>query len=312
MPTKDTEAHTQPLEEKKIATLGRQVGTFTGGGKEKELHSDLPITPTSFAPAVQTPDYAITPSPNITASAPLSVKALAIQPSALALMEAKQVNGNTAAKANPIFSVPQLPPKTGSQVRPSNPDQEIALTFDDGPWPQTTQQVLEILKQQNVKATFFCVGEMVQRYPQLAKLIVADGHEIGNHTWHHWYRRMDPDTAANEINSTEALLYKTTGVKTSLFRPPGGILTNGVADYAEHHNYDVVMWSDDSVDYRRPAVSRLVNNVLREARAGGIVLMHDGGGNRLQTVKALPQIIDGLRKRGYRFVTVSELLAKPG
>ena len=254
------------------------------------------------------PNQPITPSPNITDSVPLSVKAIASQPS---VIEAKQVNGNTAVKATPIFSVPQPPPKTGSQVRLSNPNQEIALTFDDGPWPQTTQQVLEILEQQNIKATFFCVGEMVQKYPQLAKLIVADGQEIGNHTWHHWYQRMDPDTAAKEINSTEALLYKTTGVKTSLFRPPGGILTNGVADYAEQHNYNVVMWSDDSVDYRRPSVSRLINNVLREARAGGIVLMHDGGGNRSQTVKALPQIIDGLKKRGYRFVTISELLAKP-
>ena len=245
----------------------------------------------------------------VTGSKPLSARAVASQPS---LTAAKQVNGKTAAKVKSlIFNVPQ--PSQGkiiTQVAPSNPDKVIALTFDDGPWPQTTQQVLEILKQQNIKATFFCIGEMVQKYPQLAKLIVADGQAIGNHTWHHWYRRMNPETAANEIDSTEALLYKTTGVKTSLFRPPGGILTNGVVDYAKQNNYDVVMWSDDSVDYRRPPVSQLVNNVLREAKSGGIVLMHDGGGNRLQTVRALPQIIDGLRKRGYRFVTVSKLIGK--
>jgi chitin deacetylase len=98
------------------------------------------------------------------------------------------------------------------------------------------------------------------------------------------------------------------GVKTSLFRPPYGILNNGVADYAKKNNYAVLMWSDDSIDYRRPPVSRLVNNVLKDAKPGGIVLMHDGGGDRSHTVKALPQIITSLKQHGYKFVTIPELL----
>lgn len=186
-------------------------------------------------------------------------------------------------------------------------DKAIALTFDDGPWPKSTEQILDILKQHNIKSTFFWIGQNVQNYPQLAQKVVADGHVIGNHTWHHWYRYMDRDTAAREIERTAAVIFKTTGVKTSLFRPPGGILNNGPADYAKTHQYGVAMWSADSEDYIRPSVSRLVKNVLRKAKPGGIVLMHDGGGDRSRTVQALPLIIAALKQSGYRFVTVPEL-----
>jgi chitin deacetylase len=184
----------------------------------------------------------------------------------------------------------------------------IALTFDDGPWPQTTVQVLDILKQNDVKGTFFVVGQNVKNYPDLMKRIVADGHGIGNHTWHHWYHAMNPQTAAYEVENTTNLIYKTTGVKTGLFRPPGGMMHNGVAAYARNSKYAVVMWSSDSIDYSRPSVPKLINNVFRQAKPGGIVLMHDGGGNRSQTVQALPTIIENFRKQGYSFVTVSELL----
>lgn len=208
-----------------------------------------------------------------------------------------------------IFTVPNgFGGKIIQQAQLSKPDKVIALTFDDGPAPKYTQQVLQILKQQNIKATFFCVGEMVHYFPQIAKLEVADGHAIGNHTWHHWYRKMNLPVAEREIESTATVIYQTMGVKTFLFRPPYGILNNGVADYAKKNSYAVLMWSDDSIDYRRPPVSRLVNNVLKDAKPGGIVLMHDGGGDRSHTVKALPQIIASLKQRGYRFVTIPELL----
>ena len=208
-----------------------------------------------------------------------------------------------------IFTVPnEFQGKIIRQVQISTPDKVIALTFDDGPAPKYTQQVLQILKQQNIKATFFCVGEMVHYFPQIAKLEVADGHAIGNHTWHHWYRKMNLSVAAREIESTATAIYQTTGVKTFLFRPPYGILNNGVADYAKKNNYAIFMWSDDSTDYRHPPVSRLVNNVLKDAKTGGIVLMHDGGGDRSHTVQALPQIIASLKQRGYKFVTIPELL----
>ena len=184
----------------------------------------------------------------------------------------------------------------------------IALTFDDGPWPNTTAKVLDILKKNRIKSTFFVVGQNVKNYPDLTKQIVADGHIIANHTWHHWYHQMNAQAAAYEVANTTDIIYQTTGVRTSLFRPPGGIMNNGVAAYAKNNKYAVIMWSADSMDYSRPAVPRLMNNIFREAKPGGIVLMHDGGGDRSHTVKALPEIISRFRKQGYEFVTVPELL----
>ncbi|MBD2300544.1 polysaccharide deacetylase family protein [Nostoc sp. FACHB-190] len=190
-----------------------------------------------------------------------------------------------------------------------SPNQKvIALTFDDGPWPESTAQVLDILKQNNVKATFFVVGQNVKNYPDLLKRVSAEGHVVANHTWHHWYHVMNQQAAAYEIEHTTELIYKITGVKTNLFRPPGGIMHNGVAAYAKNAKYAIVMWSTDSVDYSQPAVPKLINNVFQLAKPGGIVLMHDGGGNRSRTVQALPEIISRFRKQGYSFVTVPELL----
>jgi peptidoglycan-N-acetylglucosamine deacetylase len=208
--------------------------------------------------------------------------------------------------------LPRVPTRfqgaTIAEAKLSPSQKVIALTFDDGPWPGTTAQVLDILKQNDVKGTFFVVGQNIKNYPDLMKRIVAEGHDIGNHTWHHWYHAMSPQAAAYEIENTTNLIYKTTGVRTGLFRPPGGIMHNGVAAYARNSKYAIVMWSSDSIDYSRPSVPKLISNIFRGARPGGIVLMHDGGGNRSQTVQALPTIIENFRKQGYSFVTVSELL----
>ena len=197
-----------------------------------------------------------------------------------------------------VISEAKLPP--GKKV--------IALTFDDGPWPSSTAKVLDILKKNNIKGTFFVVGQNVKNYPDLTKRVVTDGHIIANHTWHHWYHHMNAQAAAYEVANTTDIIYQTTGVKTSLFRPPGGNMRNGVAAYAKSNKYAVIMWSSDSMDYSRPGVPRLINNIFREAKPGGIVLMHDGGGDRSHTVKALPEIISKFRKQGYEFVTVPELL----
>ncbi|MEH1950603.1 MAG: polysaccharide deacetylase family protein [Nostoc sp.] len=189
------------------------------------------------------------------------------------------------------------------------PEQKvIALTFDDGPWPESTGQVLDILKKNQIKGTFFLIGQNVKNYPGLVKQEIAEGHVIGNHTWHHWYQFLNPQAAAYEIDHTADLIYQVTGIKTNLFRPPGGIMHNGVASYARNSKYAIIRWSSDSVDYSRPAVPKLINNVFRKAKPGGIVLMHDGGGNRSKTVQALPEIIANFRKQGYRFVTIPELL----
>ncbi|MEG3878937.1 polysaccharide deacetylase family protein [Microcoleus sp. herbarium7] len=185
----------------------------------------------------------------------------------------------------------------------------IALTVDDGPWPETTEQMLDIFKQNDVKATFFWIGKSIKNSPEIARRVVADGHAIGNHTWHHPYDPMDAAAAANEIDRTARLIYETTGVKTTFFRPPGGVLNNGLAKYAKEQNYSVVMWSVTSADTDpRAQPQAFVENVLKGAKPGAIVLMHDGGGDRSRTVQALPEMIAGLKQQGYRFVTIPELL----
>jgi peptidoglycan/xylan/chitin deacetylase (PgdA/CDA1 family) len=228
---------------------------------------------------------------------------------------AQQVEALESAIAEALnnFTIPtSFQGKTIYEVKPKSEEKVIALTFDDGPWPKTTQQVLDILKKKNVKATFFLVGQPLKEYPAIAQQIVADGHAIGNHTWSHRYNYMNEATAAKEINDTAALIYKITGVKTSYFRPPGGALRNGLATYAQKQKYVVAMWTVDSADsnIRRFGASTLVKNVLKEAKPGGIVLLHDGGGNHSPTVQALPKIIDKLKERGYKFVTMPELLEK--
>lgn len=199
--------------------------------------------------------------------------------------------------------------KTIFEASVNDSEKVIALTVDDGPWPETTEQMLDIFKQNDVKATFFWIGKSLENSPEIARRVVAEGHAIGNHTWHHLYDSMDAAMVANEIDRTAKLIYETTGVKTTYFRPPGGVLNNGLAKYAKEQNYSVVMWSVTSADTDpRAQPEAFVENVLKGAKPGAIVLMHDGGGDRSRTVKALPEMIAGLKKEGYRFVTIPQLL----
>lgn len=198
--------------------------------------------------------------------------------------------------------------KTIYQVSPRNQEKVIALTFDDGPWLETLK-VLAVLRQFDIKATFFILGRNLILYPEIIQQVVQGSHAVGNHTWTHPYGKMEPRKAKSEIENTSAKLQLMTGVKTRLFRPPGGILDNGTVEYARSKNYAIIMWSIDTKDYQQPSAEVLANRVLTQASPGDIVLMHDGGGNRFQTIEALKIIIPELQKRGYRFVTVPELLA---
>ncbi len=192
---------------------------------------------------------------------------------------------------------------------PAN-EKVIALTFDDGPWPQTTEKILATLKQENIKATFFMIGQPLKSYPEIAKKVMADGHAIANHTLHHWYNRMSPLVAQREIEDTAKIIKEVLNVETAYFRPPGGILHNGLVKYAESKQQSVLLWSVDSNDShpRRPSPAAMVKTVVSGATPGGIVLMHDGGGNHDNTAIALPEMITKLRAQGYSFVTIPELL----
>ncbi|NEP10999.1 MAG: polysaccharide deacetylase family protein [Symploca sp. SIO2C1] len=197
------------------------------------------------------------------------------------------------------------------QVQLSSPQKAIALTFDDGPSPDITPQVLSILKDNNLPATFFILGRNLKKFPRIGQQILADGHVLGNHTWHHWYHRMREFIIAREIESTAKLISEITGgVRTNLFRPPYGHRYNGIVDYARKRKDVVVLWSVDSEDWRGQdiSVAELVEQVVTEAEPGAIVLMHDTGGDDNKIVQALPKIIEELSDRGYTFVTIPQLL----
>ncbi len=183
----------------------------------------------------------------------------------------------------------------------------IALTFDDGPTAETLK-ILEILQKHNAVATFFCLGANLRENPGIAKRVVLAGNAIGNHTWHHYYHNVTEKTASDEIDNTGVHIYRSTGAKSLLFRPPGGRLNNGFADYAKKKNYVVVMWSIDPKDFSQPPAAAIARTVLSRATSGAIVLLHDGGGDRQQTVEAVSLIIPKLKQQGYRFVTVPQLL----
>lgn len=224
-----------------------------------------------------------------------------------AASEAKVASAKLISAETKGESVPQrFQGETVSQVA-GNPEKAIALTFEDGPWPEATEQILDILQQNHVRATFFMVGLQIKRYPELAKQVAQAGHAIGNHTWNHPLHEVSLAEAASEINDMEKLIYEITGVKPELFRPPAAVRGELTA-YARQQKYVNTLWSIDSQD---PYVSSpiLIDKVLKHAQPGGIVLMHDGGGDRFATVKALPQIISALKQQGYRLVTVPELLA---
>lgn len=220
----------------------------------------------------------------------------------------------TTAIANSIplnFDVPkEFQAKTIKDAPVLGAEKYIALTFDDGPWPETTEKILATLKQEKVKATFYMIGQPLKSFPEIGKKVLADGHVIANHTLHHWYKQMSPLVAQREIEDTAKIIKEVLNVETAYFRPPGGVLTNGLVAYALKHNQSVNMWSVDSGDSqpKRPSTEAILKTILTEATPGGIVLMHDGGGSHDNTAKAVPQIIAQLRDRGYKFVTVPELL----
>ncbi|SEO32434.1 polysaccharide deacetylase family protein [Paenibacillus sp. OV219] len=189
---------------------------------------------------------------------------------------------------------------------------DIALTFDDGPSPKATEEILDLLKEYNAKATFFVLGHRVKQFPNIIKREVAEGHEVANHTFHHVFftNGITPATVQKEIVSTEDSLIELTGRKPQLFRPPGGYYNEQTVEIAKRLGYTTVLWSwhQDTEDWRSPGIGFIVRKVLNNARSGDIVLLHDYVTGNIHTVKALRVILPELAERGFRFVTVSELI----
>jgi len=186
---------------------------------------------------------------------------------------------------------------------------EIALTFDDGPNPYYTPQVLNILKKYHVKATFFCIGRQVAAYPALVKQEYMAGHIIGNHSWSHPDMALLPPANINlQLVSTSNAIQKATGARPRYFRPPYGVMSVPVLTQAYHLGLTTVIWNDEARDWQLPGMSVIVERIFGLARNGAIILLHDGGGNRSQTVAALPYIIKGLRARSFQLVTIAQMM----
>ena len=192
----------------------------------------------------------------------------------------------------------------------------VALTFDDGPNPKWTPKVLDILKQKNCLATFFMIGKNAEDYPDLVRRVVAEGHEIGNHTYYHTNVAACPDwQTRTELNATQRLLEDLTGRSTTFFRPPynadtrpNDLLELNALDISQRLDYLTVLEDIDPEDWARPGADVILERVKTLRRQGSIILLHDAGGDRAQTVEALPKIIDYLRARGDTIVPVSRLL----
>ena len=184
----------------------------------------------------------------------------------------------------------------------------IALTFDDGPSPQFTLEILTLLGRAQVPATFFVVGREAARYPQLVQQTQAGGFEIGNHTWNHIMVPMTPEIAAQEVKRTDVFLTGLLKKRPMFFRPPGGELNTGVAAYAHAHGETVVTWSVDPRDYTQGITAdRIVDVVLKQVQPGSVLLFHDGGGDRTATIDALNVLLPALRARGFTFVSLQRL-----
>jgi cellulose synthase/poly-beta-1,6-N-acetylglucosamine synthase-like glycosyltransferase/peptidoglycan/xylan/chitin deacetylase (PgdA/CDA1 family) len=195
-------------------------------------------------------------------------------------------------------------------------EHQVAITFDDGPDPRWTPKILDILKAANVKAAFFLVGVNAERYPGLVRRIVDEGHEIGNHTYYHpnlalcW-----PEHIRLELNATQLLLETITGRATTLFRPPYAADTGPTQlselaplKIAEELNYLVVLENIDPQDWAKPGADIILRRIKQQRHDGSVILLHDAGGDRSQTVEALPRILDWLHKRGDTVVPLSTLL----
>ena len=184
----------------------------------------------------------------------------------------------------------------------------IAMTFDDGPHATNTPRLLDMLKQRKIKATFFVVGQCVQEYPAIMKRIVAEGHEVASHSWSHpLLSKMSEGGVTEQLQKTHDAIVNTTGVAPKTMRPPYGGFTANQRGWANAKwGYKIILWDVDPLDWKVRNAEHVTSEILRRTVAGSIILSHD---IHKTTVDAMPDTLDGLTGRGFKFVTVSELLA---
>jgi peptidoglycan/xylan/chitin deacetylase (PgdA/CDA1 family) len=212
------------------------------------------------------------------------------------------------------------PPPVSKPAEPSSPSisffehggaegNQLALTFDDGPVPGITERILDELKKRDLPATFFMIGRQVAAAPDLARRVLAEGHEIGNHTFtHRKLTELPDDEALEELEKTEAIFREAIDYKAAWFRPPFGAFRRAQAPMATARNLGVALWNVDSEDWQNPGEARIAENILTKSQPGSILLCHELS----QTADCLGFTLDQLLARSLQFVTVSTLFQSAG
>lgn len=216
------------------------------------------------------------------------------------------VKAEPAAKAEPAPEAPKAPTQvTFTRCNVDGP--YIAMTFDDGPHGTQTPRLLKMLRDRGIKATFFVVGQCVAEYPEIAKQIVKEGHEIGNHSWSHpSLSTMATDNVRDQLERTHNVIKQETGVAPTVMRPPYGNFTTQQRAWAHATwGYSVVLWDVDTLDWKHRSPAKTEATTLTNTHAGSIILCHD---IHSTTVDAMPATLDKLLAKGFKFVTVSELI----
>ncbi|WP_030437518.1 polysaccharide deacetylase family protein [Actinoplanes subtropicus] len=210
--------------------------------------------------------------------------------------------GHPPAPARPVFTLADYRRAVPGPAFPAN---AVALTIDDGPHPRWTPPILQLLERYHVPALFCMIGNQVLGHESTARSVVQAGHQVANHSWSHPSRiaHLPPAMAHQEILRAQDKIYSTTGHTPKLFRSPGGAWSPSLARTVADSRVLPLDWSDDPRDWTRPGVAHITNRLLA-ARPGQILLCHDGGGDRSQTLAALRTVIPALQARGYQFVAL--------
>lgn len=211
---------------------------------------------------------------------------------------AQPVEENPSGWSKPIYD---------SYTRVTTSRKVVAITFDDGPHPENTPRLLDMLKERKIKATFYVVGNMVKYSPELLRRMIAEGHEIGNHTVSHGnLARMSDEALLKELRAAHEQIIAETGVTPRSMRPPGGAIKKSQKELMmREFGYPTILWSVDPEDWKRPGPAVVTSRLVNGASPGGILLVHD---LHKPTVDAMPSTFDQLLAQGYEFVTVTELI----
>jgi len=219
-----------------------------------------------------------------------------------------------------LAAEPENPPQTPESSGRKTPTEQnitfnsvhtdgpyIAMTFDDGPSATLTPKLLDLLAARHIKATFFVIGENVAEHPEIVERAAREGHEIGNHSWSHPnFGKMSEESVRSQLRRTDDAIKNATGKRPTLMRPPYGSITDREKHWIhDEFGYQIILWDVDPYDWRRPGPAVVRNRILKETQPGSIVLSHD---IHPGTIEAMPSTFDALEAKGFRFVTVSELI----